>query len=275
MGQFKNDKKALQNWEATLEDNGTLVAFGKTGARGLVPIWELCDNAERRQDLKDAFKELNDQKVLADKWPSELYIRDIKFVVGETADEARAKCSANNTSSSNSSMSSVRSMIGGGFTGEMNNYTNLNGYYLIDMDLNKKAKGKYIYLCYDLTDDPDQAITDLFAEKEKAESIFDSKDEYGTMTKRFSHNGNVATFTREKVNLNAGSRKSLYEAADHIFLWTTKDKTREPLKALEVIYSQPNLDHEEWDFVRWQNGSSPANMNETAGGKFITILFKR
>ncbi len=269
LGQFKNDKKALQNWEATLEDNGTLVAFGKTGARGLVPIWELCDTAERSQKLKDAFKTLNDQKVLADKWPSELYIKDIKFVTGKTAAEARAKCSASNTGSTIGSMGSVGSMIGGGFTGEMNNSSNLNGYYLIDMDLNKKAGGRYIYLCYKLTEDPDQAITDLFAEL--SDDIF---DEGLPDTRQLSHNGNVATFTRDTTNLNFLSFKGMTPSKP-IFLWTTRDKTREPLKALEVIYSRPNLDHEEWDFVRWQNGSNPANMNETAGGKFITILFKR
>ncbi len=237
LSQFKNDKQALQNWEATLEDNGTLVAFGKTGARGLVPIWELCDSATRQRELKDAFKILNDQKVLADKWPSEQYIGDIKFVADKTADGARKKC--------------------------------LTGYYLIDMDLNKGAGGYYVYLCYKTTKNPNLAITDLFAEL--SSDIF---SEPKAVTKNLSHNGNVANFTIRKVNLNLMCLSGL-SLSKGIFLWTTRDKTREPLKALEVIYSQPNLDHDEWDFVRWQNGSNPANMNETAGGKFITILFKR
>ncbi len=229
LGQFKTDKKTLQNWEATLEDNGTLVAFGNTGARALIPIWELCDSQSRATYLEKEFKKMNESQIEEKKWPTETYIADIKFAIGSTANSARRRCPA--------------------------------GYYLIDKDLNKGAGGKYIYLCYKTTENINYAITDLFAEL--------NDDSHGTKYKKLSHNGNYAEFMSHKGDLNKGS------GGDYIYLWSSAEKTRQPIKSLAVIYSKPRPQHHEWDYVKWQNGSKPADINKTVGGKFITILFKR
>ncbi len=231
LGQFVNDPQTLANWEATLEDNGTLIAFGETGARALIPIWEMCDDPQRADYLKAEFEKINASQ--EKQWPTQKYITDIAFVMHKSANIARSKCPA--------------------------------GYYLIDRDLNKGAGGRYIYLCYKLSEDRSQAITDLFLTY--SEHVF--YDVFSDKTLSMSHNSNVADYTRIQVDLNSGA------GGDFIYLWTTKAPTREPLTALEVIYSEPNASHEEWQFVKWQNGSDPADVNRSVGGDFITLLFQR
>ncbi|PIE76961.1 MAG: hypothetical protein CSA13_01945 [Clostridiales bacterium] len=227
LGQFINDPQTLTNWEATLEENGTLIDFGETGARALIPIWELCDDPQRADYLKAEFEKINAAQ--EQQWPTQKYVADITFVVSRRPDSARNKCPA--------------------------------GYYLIDRDLNKGAHGKFIYLCYKLSEDRSQAITDLFLEY--------SRHGFGAETLPTSHNSHVADYTRIPVDLNTGA------GGNFIYLWTTKAPTREPLTALEVIYSPPNASHEEWQFVKWHNGSDPADVNRSVGGNFVTILFQR
>lgn len=130
LGQFKNDPQILSKWESTLEENGTLVEFGNTTAKALVPIWELSDSASRSNYLKTEFEKLN--LAQGNQWPMEKYVSDIVFVTASNAWSARAKTPA--------------------------------GYTLVDVDLNKDAGGDFIFLCYKLDDDINKAYTDFFME---------------------------------------------------------------------------------------------------------------
>ncbi len=52
ISQLQADPLARSKWESTLEDQGTLVDFGTTTTRALVPIWEMCDEPFRAAALK-------------------------------------------------------------------------------------------------------------------------------------------------------------------------------------------------------------------------------
>lgn len=129
-GQFTNDPNILGKWEATLEDNGTLVEFGNTTARALVPIWELCDDVNRSNYLKNEFEKLN--LASGNQWPMEKYVVDVVIVTDSNEWTARSKCPP--------------------------------GYQLINADLNAGAGGNFVYLCYLLGENFDSAITDFFVE---------------------------------------------------------------------------------------------------------------
>lgn len=130
LGQFLNDPQILSKWESTLEENGTLVDFGNTTEKSLVPIWELADNSTRANYLKAEFEKLN--LAQGNQWPMEKYITDIVFVTGSDAWSARAKTPP--------------------------------GYMLVDVDLNKDAGGDFIFLTYKLGDNVNDAYTDFFME---------------------------------------------------------------------------------------------------------------
>ncbi len=89
-GQFTNDPQILSKWESTLEEHGTLVEFGNTTARPLIPIWELCDNSTRANYLKAEFDKLN--LAQGNQWPTEKYVVDIVFVADKDSWTARSKC---------------------------------------------------------------------------------------------------------------------------------------------------------------------------------------
>ncbi len=227
LAQFKGDPQTLINWEATLEDNGTLVEFGKVGERALVPIWELCDDGQRAQYLKTEFEKINDSQ--EQQWPTERYITDVTFVAHRSPDAARGMCPT--------------------------------GYYLIDADLNHAANGLYVFICYQLSEDSTNAITDLFAEYTGVRS--------GIETKTFTHNGNVADYTRIPVDLNAGA------GGYYIYIWKSRANTRTPLREIDVKYSLSNSQQEDWQFIKWLNSSGAADMNRGVGGSYVGILFKR
>lgn len=166
INQFEKDDKALVKWEETLEENGTLVDFGTTTTRPLVPIWELCDNKTRADYLKAEFEKLNNAQ--ENQWPkqeSKKYITDIVFVTDENEMKARQKCPT--------------------------------GYDLVDADLNKGAGGDFIFLCYKAGEDKKGAITDLFLENSGSSK---SAGSFG-----MSHNGNFAEYTRNSTDLNKGA----------------------------------------------------------------------
>lgn len=130
LGQFSNDPEILSKWEGTLEENATLVDFGNTTSRALIPIWELADNQTRANYLKMEFEKLN--LAQGNKWPVEKYVTDIVFVTDSNQWNARKKCPP--------------------------------GYMLIDVDLNSGAGGDFIYLCYKLGEKINEAYTDFFME---------------------------------------------------------------------------------------------------------------
>ncbi len=249
ISQLQNDNSALQDWEATLEDRGTLVEFGETRAAALVPIWDLCTPA-KRIELKRAFAAINDSQSEVQRWPSELYIGDIQFVIGENAVKARQKCPVSDDPDF--------------------------PYMLIDRNLNHGVGGAYIYLCYRMTDDPAEAITDIFAEFDGSETAGKNKTEPVTLL--LTHNQNQASFTRNPLDLNRNVRLwGNDDLVKRICMWTTKDPTRTPLKSIEVIFSRSlGIEYEEWSSLTLRNNpSTPANMNDPYDNHNIIIAYQR
>ncbi|TJX12867.1 hypothetical protein E9840_11700 [Tissierella creatinini] len=226
-GQFLNDPQILSKWEATLEESGTLVEFGNTTAKALVPIWELCDDSNRANYLKAEFEKLN--LAHGNQWPMEKYVTDIVFVSGKNQMATRSLCPP--------------------------------GYMLVDADLNAGAGGNFIYLCYKLGENIDEAITDLFLEYTGSGAGADSG--------YVNHNANYAVYTRIASDLNQGS------GGGFIYLWYSKEKTLPPIKDVGVAFNDPSSANPEWDTVLWNNSQSPADVNKSVGGKYIYIKFTR
>lgn len=227
INQFTTDPQALVKWESTLEENGTLVDFGGTTTRALVPIWELCSDPARAAGLKAEFEKLN--LAQGNQWPMQKYVTDMVFVADESEWNARSKCPA--------------------------------GYQLINADLNAGAGGYFIYLCYKLGDNVNEAYTDFFMEYTGAAK--------NPETKSMNHNSNYANYTRIGADLNKGA------GGDYIYLWTTKAKTLPPITNMAVAFDNPNSVNPEWPSVCWQNTQSPADVNKSVKGKYIYIKYTR
>ncbi|MDY0235207.1 MAG: stalk domain-containing protein [Gudongella sp.] len=227
LGQFLNDPQILSKWESTLEENGTLVDFGTTTEKSLVPIWELADTSSRSTYLKSEFEKLN--LAQGNQWPMEKYITDIVFVTGSDAWSARAKTPP--------------------------------GYMLIDVDLNTDAGGDFIFLCYKLGDNINDAYTDFFMEYNNKSRTAGS----GIL----SHNSNNVNYTRIGTDLNKGA------GGDFLYLFTTKAQTLPPVKGVNVSFDSSNAASPDWNNVYWLNSKNPADVNKGAGGKYVYIKFKR
>lgn len=227
INQFTTDPQALAKWESTLEDKGTLVDFGNTTARALVPIWELCSDPARAASLKTEFEKLN--LAQGNQWPMQKYVTDIVFVADKNEWNARSKCPP--------------------------------GYQLINADLNAGAGGNFIYLCYKLGDNINEAYTDFFMEYRASSAQSE--------TIPMNHNSNYVDYTRIGTDLNWGS------GGDFIYLWTTKANTLPPITDVSVAFDNPNNVNPDWPSVYWQNTQSPADVNKSVKGKFIYIKFAR
>lgn len=227
INQFTTDPQALAKWESTLEDKGTLVDFGNTTARALVPIWELCSDPARAASLKTEFEKLN--LAQGNQWPMQKYVTDIVFVADKNEWNARSKCPP--------------------------------GYQLINADLNAGAGGNFIYLCYKLGDNINEAYTDFFMEYRASSAQSE--------TIPMNHNSNYVDYTRIGTDLNWGS------GGDFIYLWTTKANTLPPITDVSVAFDNPNNVNPDWPSVYWQNTQSPADVNKSVKGKFIYIKYAR
>ena len=227
INQFINDPQALTKWESTLEDKGTLVDFGNTTARALVPIWELCSDPARAASLKAEFEKLN--LAQGNQWPVQKYVTDIVFVADKNEWNARSQCPP--------------------------------GYQLINADLNAGAGGNFIYLCYKLGENIDEAYTDFFMEYRGSSA--------GSETNPMNHNSNYVNYTRNGMDLNWGS------GGKFIYLWTSKANTLPPITDITVVFDNPDNVNPDWPSVYWQNTQSPADVNKSVGGKFIYIKYIR
>ncbi|MGI6329226.1 MAG: stalk domain-containing protein [Dethiobacteria bacterium] len=226
-GSLKNDPSLLEKWEKTLEEHGNLVEFGNTTTRPLVPIWELCSDSARAAYLKAEFEKMNTAMAENNKWPVEKYVVDVTFVAAGNEFAARAQCPA--------------------------------GYQLINADLNAGAGGDFIYLCYKLGENPDDAITDFFMEFTGGSA--------SSTTATVSHNANVAPYTRIGRDLNQGA------GGEFIYLWYTKAKTKPLVKDMGVAFG--NVGWPDYESVFWQNSQTPADANKSVGGATIVIKYKR
>ena len=254
ISQLQADPLARSKWESTLEDQGTLVDFGTTTTRALIPIWELCDDSVRAAALKKEFEELNIAE--GNKWPLEKYLTGIFLNWGANREQVL--------------------------------FDSPEGYVMIPNDLNEISEYKldnkgnrtvlgnyqdYIFLGYKLDSNPDNAFTDFFLE------FSDSPKEAETI--KTSHNGNAATYTRWDVDLNMTMFDSVTKKQNprhnYIYLWYTKDKTLPPIKEIKVVFDEnPAKKYRGWQMVSWKNDNEPADVNKRVfDGVPVYIIVRR
>lgn len=226
LGQFNDQSNVLVNWESSLEENSTFVEFGKTTERALVPIWELADSTSRSDALKAEFE--RQETEYRQSLPQEEYVLNIYVVSSSSPEKARALCPP--------------------------------GYTLINIDLNKGAGGKYMYLCYLKGTNPDMALTDFFMEHRGGSK--------GQQTLELTHNGNLQEYTRLAIDLNKSA------GGKYVYLWYTMGSETDPVKDMGVFIDKVPED-EGWEPIYWQNTYHAADVNYKAGGAYIYIAVKR
>ncbi len=120
-------KEVYKSWCASLDDPKKCAPCGIAAYESLIPIWNFCKNAARRDVIEKQFNKMAENIVL----PEDSYISDIKVVSDKNMNVAKAKCPP--------------------------------GYSLINVDLNKGAGGEYIYFCVK-RGKRGQAITNIICE---------------------------------------------------------------------------------------------------------------
>ena len=254
ISQLQADPLARSKWESTLEDQGTLVDFGTTTTRALIPIWELCDDSIRAAALKKEFEELNTAE--GNKWPLEKYLTGLVMNWGANREQALFDCPE-------------------GYVMIPNDLNELSEYTMDDKG-NRTAIGNdqnYIFLGYKLDSSPDDAFTDFFLEF--------SDSPKGKETIKTSHNGHTANYTRWDVDLNMTMFDTVTRKQNprynYIYLWYTKDKTLPPIKEIKVVFDEnPAKKYRGWQMVSWKNDNEPADVNKRAFyGVPVYIIVRR
>ncbi len=150
---------------------------------------------------------------------------------------------------------------------------------LLNTDLNKDAKGRYIYLGYQRFAFPDTAITDIYA-------VISSGSQNKASIQRWIPGHYIQQgSSKEKVWID-GKNVTYYLACDgtdfnkgaggkYIYLYYTRDTdVASPITDILIKTGKNSYDSEEgYDYVAKENGAA-ANMNEGAGGAKIYILMQ-
>lgn len=137
-----------------------------------------------------------------------------------------------------------------------------SGYVLVDKDLNAGAKGDYIYLCYRLGEDKSKAITNLVMEETK-------KSKSPATDIDMMNKGVRSKYYRHGMDLNKGA------GGNYIYLYQTKDRSFPPIKLIEVVFGEEEIDSEDWEAVFWVGSNQAGDCNKSVGGKYIYIYMKR
>lgn len=82
-----------------------------------------------------------------------------------------------------------------------------------------------------------------------------------------THLGNTANFSRFLTELNRGA------GGETLYLWYTKDKTKTPIKSIDIKYSNLDEKPEDWDTVKYYNQETTANLNHATKKKDSTPVF--
>ncbi len=197
-----------KEWSQSIEDNKNLYFFdvGNSCQDSLLPVWEFANSEEKRTEIILAYEKYvsNVGKFFADvdksinKESMPLYIKNI-YVGSNTVDDV--------------AKSDIDKQIA------MHEPDYLKKV-ILSFDLNKKAGGNYIYIGYTLTDNPDEAITDIRVQQ------------YASMDK------NVITKTNDGytyifADLNDGIRKD--GSAAYIVMYYSRDKGKGgPIKEIGI-----------------------------------------
>ncbi|MBQ0047222.1 MAG: InlB B-repeat-containing protein [Prevotellaceae bacterium] len=138
-----------------------------------------------------------------------------------------------------------------------------NGYEVIDKDLNKGARGWYIYLGYKKTDNPAEAITGMFVA-------------YDANSPKIYNNCTYNLAPRNSSDFNGDMNRG-HSGSKDLFLFYTKGKPE--VNGLMTSISVEWFDNSQnsTDYVsKYKDGelSPNADMNEGAGGKYIYFNVK-
>ena len=145
------------------------------------------------------------------------------------------------------------------------------GYTVIDMDLNKDASGKYVYLGYITTTDPAQAINDLRI------SIKKDADQYTAPE-------NSCQYTVVGVNptsKNTGDADGIVDlnkdaGGDYLYYFATKDaKAGDPIVEISIDTTEQQSGLETVKYLNSDMFTVNADANKKAGGAFIYTHLKR
>lgn len=156
------------------------------------------------------------------------YVTDFKIVSAETEEEAKSLCPEN--------------------------------FHLIDSDLNKGTGGHYIYLCYKLGTDSQNAYTNFFLES----SII--RKQKGKCSAE--HNGIMAAYYRDGTNINEKA------GGFFVYLCGTKDPRFSPVTELIVQMGLLRKSPKEFLPICWKGEDAAADCNKLAGGKHAYIYMK-
>ena len=133
------------------------------------------------------------------------------------------------------------------------------GYTLIDADLNKGAGGDFIYFCVKRGKRAN-AITNIICE-----SLTSGKS---AATLNVTHVGKSATYTRNGADLNKGA------GGRFIYLLYTKSASYNPIRNITVYMNGETLPAEWNNTVRYVNTTEMADLNKSAGGRYIYVAYK-
>ncbi|NLW42437.1 MAG: S-layer homology domain-containing protein [Tissierellia bacterium] len=140
----------------------------------------------------------------------------------------------------------------------------LTGGTVLRTNLNYGAGGKYIFICYDYTSDPNDALKDLFV-------VYYLNDPEVMNYMTADHYGK-STWSTTGVNLNQGA------GGDYVYLFDTKDtgSSRFPIQNIRVYMgNNPYGDNPGWEVVKMFGSSKDADLNMGTSGDFIYLLMKR
>lgn len=218
----------LKNFPAWVDSlsTSTPTIYGISNINSLIPVWKLTTNAVRAKELQDYYNSRGgDIQKMIDSMsvipppppPPETYIQSI--VVTSDKDKATAQ-------------------------------KVYSGYTLINADLNKGAKGDYIYLSYNTTNDPEKALKNI-------RITYDN----------FSLPG---SYTKNPHDLNKGAH------GKYIYLWTSTNASNgKPIKAINVFYGENADMPTGYTAVKHDDSGENADLNKGAGGAYIYLGIKR
>lgn len=257
------DVNFIRDWEKTLESKGALIDFDEN-VNCLVPLWELCPDEARAEELKKAFEAMSksyEHELPDQKHQYHRYLSLLRLGVQGDAQEARAEAT------------------GGSAT-------------LIDTDLNVGAGGDYIYLARQngMPGSWSDAITDI---------LISTKHE--GQTHQFNHNGQKDNY-RLLIKANEYWGGTSYHAkycdlnyragGDYLWLYYTKalginkspiydimvyDAGSKKAKGYENCLNEAieKAEQDGWEIVCFAHSTTPADLNHNAGGNALFLFIKR
>jgi hypothetical protein len=202
------------NYEKWIEsiDNIENLTISDFTDNSLLPIWELCADDTRKAELSSAFDTYAQQFEL----PSLLdeAIDGLYFEV------------------SNSAV-----------------VTPEEGWTLINVDLNRDAGGKFIYLCYQNGLDDQEAISEV--------------------TFTVNSQATPAGFIKIPQDLNEGA------GGDFIYLCYKKEITTNPIRRVNILVGQYATPDPGFYFAENYYSSTKQDLNQGAGGNYIWMVYSR